>query len=105
MQKKILATAVLVLMAVLSVWPPWLTHTYAENRAIISFNKSWEYVIDGCGTACNGCGAISSQRIPLGMLVTIEYACEMMPADLPEYHDRATAFVSVFGTVHGLPSP
>jgi hypothetical protein len=39
------------------------------------------------------------------VLVTIEYACGLIPADLPEYHQRATSFISPLGTVHGLPTP
>ena len=94
-----------IIIIVLIAWSPWLTQTYAENRTVDAFNKSWEYVADGCGTHCTGCGAISSQRIPFGILVTIEYGCGMIPEDTPEYHERGTAFVSIFGTVYGLPKP
>ena len=94
-----------IIIIVLIAWSPWLTQTYAENRTVDAFNKSWEYVADGCGTYCTGCGAISSQRIPFGILVTIEYGCGMIPEDTPEYHERGTAFVSIFGTVYGLPKP
>jgi len=92
-------------LAVLCAWSPWLTQASAEVRAVNVFNKAWESVADGCGTNCKGCGAVSSQRVPFGVLVTIDYACGMIPADLPEYHQQTTAFVSVFGTVHGLPKP
>ena len=77
----------------------------AENRVVTSFNKSWKYVADGCGTDCKGCGAVSSTRIPFGILVTLEYGCGMIPEDTPEYHELALAFVSPVGTVHGLPKP
>ncbi len=98
---------VLIVLAFLAIcaWSPWLTQPVAENRAVDSFDKAWEFVADGCGTNCQGCGAISSQRVPFGALVTIEYACGLIPADLPEYHQQATAFVSALGTVHGLPKP
>jgi hypothetical protein len=101
------SSAILVALAlvILLSWSPWLTQASAEVRAVRSFNKTWESVADGCGTNCNGCGAISSQRLPFGVLVTIEYACGLIPADSPEYHQRSTAFVSPFGTVHGLPAP
>jgi len=90
---------------VIAAWSPWLTQASAESRAVNSFNKAWEFVADGCGTSCKGCGAVSSQRVPFGALVTIDYACGMIPADVPEYHQQATGFVSGFGTVHGLPTP
>jgi hypothetical protein len=86
-------------------WSPWLTETYAETRAVEAFDKAWEFVVDGCGTNCKGCGAVSSQRMPFGVLVTIEYACGLIPADTPQYHQRTTAFVSGLGTVHGILSP
>jgi hypothetical protein len=92
-------------VAILFAWSPWLAQASAEARAVSSFNRTWESVADGCGTDCKGCGAVSSQRVPFGVLVTIEYGCGMIPADLPEYHQQATVFVSALGTVHGLPAP
>lgn len=103
MNRKRLYTVIILIS--LFAWSPWLTRTSAEIRTIDSFNKAWEYVADGCGTYCNGCGALSSRRIPFGVLVKLEYACDMIPEDTPEYHERGTAFVSPFGTVHGLPKP
>jgi hypothetical protein len=92
-------------LIVLCAWSPWLTQESAEVLAVDSFNKAWEFVADGCGTNCKECGAVSSQRVPFGVLVRIEYACGLIPADLPEYHQQSTAFVSALGTVHGFPHP
>ncbi len=94
-----------VLLIALLAWSPWLTRSFAEARAVDEFNKNWLYVIDGCGTNCKGCGAVSSRRVPFGMEVALEYGCGLMPEDSPEYHERATGFVSTFGTVHGFPKP
>jgi hypothetical protein len=106
MLRKFLSAVLLaVILIVIFAWSPWLTQTSAEARAVNSFNKAWEFVADGCGTTCKGCGTVSSRRVPFGVLVTIEYACGLIPADLPEYHRQSTAFVSAFGTVHGLPHP
>ena len=105
LKKFSLVGLITLVLLVLCAWSPWLTQTSAEVRAVDSFNKAWESVADGCGTNCKGCGAISSQRVPFGVFVTIDYACGMIPADVPEYHQQATAFVSVLGTVHGLPTP
>jgi hypothetical protein len=96
---------VMLVLIVLCAWSPWLTPTSAEVRAVDEFNKAWEFVADGCATNCVGCGAVSSQRVPFGALVRIEYACGLIPADLPEYHRQSTAFVSALGTVHGFPRP
>lgn len=96
--------AIIILFGLLA-WSPWLTRIVAEDRAVTSFNKTWKNIADGCGTYCKGCGALSSQRIPFGILVTMEYGCGMIPEDTPEYHERGTAFVSLFGTVHGLTKP
>lgn len=100
----LIAVAALTL-TVLAAWSPWLTPESAKVRAVEAFTDAWESVADGCGLNCRGCGAISSQRAPFGALVTIEYACGMIPADLPEYHRQTIAFVSSLGTVHGLPTP
>ena len=103
--KLLLGVCIVVVLIALSIWSPWLTQSFAEARAVDSFNKSWSTVIDGCGTNCNGCGAIHSKRVPFGMEVTLEYGCGLMPEDTPTYHEQATGFVSAFGTVHGFPRP
>ena len=102
--KRLTALGVIILIA-LVIWSPWLTQHYAETRAVNWFTNSWQGVADGCGVNCVGCGAVASRRVPFGSLVTLEYACGLIPEDLPEYHQRATAFVSALGTVHGLPQP
>lgn len=101
------SSSILVALALITLfaWSPWLTQTSAEVRAVGAFNNAWKSVADGCGTNCIGCGAVTSRRAPFGVLVTIEYACGMIPADLPEYHQQTTAFVSALGSVHGIPKP
>lgn len=94
---------VALVLVIVSAWSPWLTRASAEARAVEIFNKAWKLVADGCGTSCNGCGAVSSRRVPFGVLVTIEYACGLIPADLPNYHQQTTVFVSLLRTVHGIP--
>ena len=105
MRRKLFVVLGVCILLMLGTWSPWLTQNYAEARAIHSFTKSWQYVADGCGINCTGCGAVESRRVPFGSLVTIEYACGLIPEDSPAYHQRATAFVSLLGTVHGLPKP
>ena len=104
-RKIILGVIIIVIAIALSAWSPWLTQSFAETRAVDSFNHSWTTVIDGCGTNCNSCGAIHSKRVPFGMEVTLEYGCGLMPEDTSTYHEQATGFVSAFGTVHSFPSP
>jgi hypothetical protein len=103
--KWLLVTISSILLIGLFAWSPWLTKEFVENRAITLFNQAWESVIDGCGTNCNGCGAVSSRRVPFGMFVTIEFACGLIPEDSPAYHQRTSVFVSPFGSVHGFPKP
>jgi len=105
MRRKLIVLSVTVLLIALSAWSPWLTQSFAESRAVNSFNRSWLSVIDGCGTNCKGCDAINSKRVLFGMEVTLEYGCGLMPEDTSEYHEQATGFVSAFGTVHGFPRP
>ena len=106
MLSKPVSTLLIVLaITVLFAWSPWLTEPAAETRALNSFNHAWKSVVDGCGTNCRGCGAVASQRVPFGVLVTVEYVCGLIPADLPEYHLQSTAFVSPLGSVHGFTKP
>jgi hypothetical protein len=91
--------------SVLLFWAPWITTGYAESAVIRNFEAEWAEVVDGCGFNCEGCGVVGSEHAPFGYRVQIEYACGMLPADLPEYHEQADVFVSLFGTVHELPVP
>lgn len=100
----ILWALVLALIVTLA-WCPWLTETRVEAIAEDSFTRSWEFVADGCGLNCTGCGVSTSRRVMFGAVVELEYACGLIPADLPEYHQKATGFVSCFGTVHNFPEP
>jgi len=104
--RRILVVVFLILgLGLVLIWAPWITTRYAEDVVVHSFAESWQGVIDGCGFNCEGCGVVASERVPFGCRVKIEYACGMIPADLPEYHQEASVFVSPFGTVHGLPAP
>jgi hypothetical protein len=96
---------VVFLLIALCAWSPWLTEASAKARTVAVFTDAWAFIPDGCGLYCKGCGAISTRRVPFGVLVTLDYACGLIPADLPEYHRQSTAFVSAFGSVHGLPTP
>jgi hypothetical protein len=96
---------VIIGLSVLLFWAPWITARYAEDAVVRNFEAGWEEVIDGCGFNCAGCGVIESERVPFGYRVQIEYACGMLPADLPEFHRQDELFVSLFGTVHGLHIP
>jgi len=103
--KILLGVCVIVVVIALSAWSPWLTQSFAEARAVDSFNKPWSTVIDGCGTNCKGCGAIQAKRVLFGFEVTLEYGCGLMPEDTPTYHEQATGFVSAFGAAYGFPRP
>ena len=89
----------------LMVWSPWMTRKQAESRVVDHFSSSWEGVVDGCGFYCEGCGAKPARRLVVGFSVEIEYACGLIPEDTPEFHQAETAYVSPFGTVHGLNTP
>ncbi len=97
--------SILILGFGLILWAPWLTPERAEALVTERFNSDWEGIIDGCGFACANCGAKPAQCLIIGYQVEIEYACGMLPADSPEYHEHGSAYVSPFGTVHGLSVP
>ncbi len=100
-------TAVLVVSALLLVllWAPWLTRECAERRLVDEFTAAWQGVIDGCGFNCQGCGVKELQRVLTGYAATIEYACGLLPSERPDFHETRRVHVSVFGTIHGLPTP
>jgi hypothetical protein len=87
------------------LWAPWLTREYAERRVVGEFTAAWQGVIDGCGFNCRGCGVKELRRVLTGYVATIEYACGLLPADAPDFHETRRVHVSVFGTVHALPTP
>lgn len=100
MRRALLAAAALAVVALL-LWAPWLSGEVAERRAVAAFERAWSGVDDGCGFNCKGCGAAGAAWVPFGRMGSIEYACGLLPADLPEYHRHKRLFVSAFGTVHG----
>jgi len=86
-------------------WAPWINGPYAKERAVSEFERAWLNVADGCGFGCHGCGAIETKKILFGMQVKLEYACGMLPADSPEFHQQTDAYVSFLGKVYGYPTP
>ena len=106
MRRKLLTIAITTLLVVLLfAWAPWIDGSYAKERAVAEFERTWLNVADGCGFGCHGCGAVDVRKAAFGMRVTLDYACGMLPADSPEYHQQADVFVSFMGKVHGLPTP
>lgn len=74
---------------------PWITDDFSKVRAVSGFNNQYKGVTDGCGSDT----AVSSQKVPFGKIVEIDYVC--MPAlNLPQFHKQKSVFVSFFGTVH-----
>jgi len=103
-RKTSLFIIVLVVLA-LFLWSPWISGQYAKEQAVAQFERAWSNVVDGCGFGCHGCGAVAAKKVPFGAQVTLEYACGMLPADSPEYHQQANVYVSSLGKVYGLPTP
>lgn len=101
----VIVLLVVLTLVLLVLWAPWLDEQRAEALTEQRFTAAWQGVIDGCGLDCRGCGAEQAQRVLAGYLVDLEYACGMLPADEPAYHERARVLVSVLGTLHGLPVP
>jgi hypothetical protein len=99
------AALLLVVLLALAAWAPWIDAQEAGRRAEAAFEQRWQGVVDGCGFNCQGCGPGAARRALFGWQVSLEYACGLLPADLPEYHQQAGVFVSFAGTVHGLPEP
>jgi len=105
--KRRLSLIVIITLIVIAIfaWSPWISGTYAKQRAVAEFERAWLNAADGCGFACHGCGAADVKRVPFGMQVTLEYACGAMASDPSADHQQADVFVSFLGKVYGLPSP
>lgn len=106
MRRKLTLIAIITLLVfALLLWSPWIHEQYAKERAVAEFERAWLNVVDGCGFACHGCGAVAAQKVPFGAQVALEYACGLLPADSPENHQQSSVFVSFIGKVYGLPKP
>lgn len=99
--KKIVVFVAAILLLLLLPSP--ISQGYAEFWAITSFEISQRGVVDGCGFNCIGCGVKESHKTLLGYMVTLEYACGLIPYDTPEFHRTRTVLVSFVGTVHEPP--
>jgi len=103
MKRWMTGMALLVVLVGAGAWAPWVTDAAARERAVAAFETGQSGIADGCGFSCKGCGPTATRKVAFGRRVSIEYACGLLPADLPEYHRRQEVFVSAIGTVHGLP--
>jgi hypothetical protein len=99
-KKIIFIVAGLVVIVSGFLFSPWVTESFAKQRAIDAFEDKWKNVQDGCGFDCKDCGVKTSEKTLLGRKVVIEYACGLLPSDSPEYHKKKELFVSFLGTVH-----
>jgi hypothetical protein len=106
MRSPSLLIAILILVGLaLLAWSPWITPRAAERIATQRFEAAWAGVIDGCGFNCDGCGATALDRLPFLQPVQLEFACGLIPADLPEYHVRDVVYISPLGSIHSLDRP
>lgn len=94
---------VLVALIVLLVEAPWISVDDAGAAVVRAFTAEWQGVADGCGLNCAGCGVVGTEKHISGYIVEIEYACGILPADVPIDHQRERYYVSPFVTVHKLP--
>ena len=104
MDKKILIAGVIIIIALLA-WAPWLSATDAQSAAKTYFEKKNVGIMDGCGFNCNGCGVKEAHKMLFGYSVDIEYACGLLPADKPEYHQTGTINVYSFGITKEVSKP
>ncbi|MEV5027945.1 hypothetical protein [Paenibacillus sp. LPE1-1-1.1] len=82
------------------LFSPWVTESFAKHRAINALEEQWKNVQDGSGFNCKNCGFKTSEKVPFGRKVVIEYACGLLPSDSPEYHKKKEMFISFFGIVN-----
>ncbi|MNI02521.1 hypothetical protein D3C73_553980 [compost metagenome] len=100
MKKAIFTVLAFIILISVAFISPWATESFAKQRAIITFEKQWKHVQDGCGFNCKNCGFKTSKKVPFGRNVVMEYACGLLPSDSPEYHNKEELFVTFLGTVH-----
>lgn len=103
MQKKILSWILLLGIAGVCAWSPWLTPETASRLADTQFNQAWNSVIDGCGTSGEDLGPKDFRKIPFGAVVTLDYQCGLVMPGEPAL--RTTVYVSFMGMAFGYPRP
>ncbi len=99
LKKIIMSIFIVILLVSLFFWSPWITKDFAESRVIERFEKINSRISDGCGFNCKGCGVINSNKVAFGYVITIEYACGLLPRDSKEFHQKQTKYVSFIGSV------
>ena len=103
MRNKIITLLVCIALIGLCAWSPWLTRETASRLAEYQFNRAWNTIIDGCGTAGNKLGAREFRKIPFGAILTLDYQCGLVMPNEPHLH--TTIYVSFFGFAFGYPRP
>ena len=97
MKKRVIWT-IIVIVILFCAWAPWITESYAVNKARQHFNiQGWIPEDNPCDPECGGCPTTFIGKIPFGALVHINYGCEhMFVREGPIYMD--TYYIPFFGT-------
>ena len=103
MPKKISAWILILGLAALCAWSPWLTESSASELAETQFNGAWRGIMDGCGTSGEELGANDFRKVPFGAYVTLDYQCGLVMPDEPALQTRV--YVSFVGVAFGYPRP
>ena len=98
-----LAVLLLLSIAGICVWSPWISQERAFELAETQFNQAWYGVVDGCGTSEARLGPKEFRKVPFGAYVTLDYQCGLVLADEPALH--TDVYVSFVGVASGYPRP
>jgi hypothetical protein len=103
MKNKILAAVLLLVIADICAWSPWITQENAPRLAETQFTQAWAGVVDGCGISGPYLGAMEFRKVPFGAFVGVNYQCGLVMPDEPAL--RTDIYVSFFGIAFGYPRP
>jgi len=103
MRNKLLTIIIYIALIGLCAWSPWLTRETASRLAENQFNNAWNGVMDGCGTAGNSLGAKEFNKVPFGVVVSLDYQCGLVMPNEPPLH--TTVYMSFLGIAFGYPRP
>ena len=103
MRNKILVFVIFCLLAGLCAWSPWLTRETTSKLVEAQFNRSWNTVLDGCGTSGSELGTKEFRKVLFGAVISLDYQCGLVMPNEPPL--QTNIYVSFLGIAFGYPKP
>jgi hypothetical protein len=82
-KKSIIIIIVILLAFLISLWAPWMSEEFVENRINGYYETMNAKVTDGCSIKCGDCGILSYEKTFFGAEARVHVRCGLQYPDSP----------------------